>query len=112
MTLTPGEMRSNAEKIADANLKKRVLAGIEALREEYGDDFADYITPANLNMRNTMSCMVGQCEAETGRNSYLLSYPQDLALDIEGYYVYTQTQAERAEYRQLNEAWLTVLGEA
>lgn len=104
MTITYGDMRSRATRIADERLKFRVLAGLEALREEFGDDFADHIDPAKLDMSDVQWCVVGQALRDGDRfkisNPAIATFSHMLGLD----------EDVDATYDTLDNTWLYVLG--
>lgn len=60
--MTYGELRTTKEKALDAELKERVLRGIEALKDTYGEDFASQIDCSVLDMRDPSFCVLGQLE--------------------------------------------------
>lgn len=59
-SVTYEAMRSNAERIADANLKERVLKGIEVLNEKFGPNWVDEIDPSELLLSSPTQCVLGQ----------------------------------------------------
>lgn len=58
--LTYDEMRSNAEKIADANLKAAILAGMAVLQERYPDTWQARIDVGGLMLDSPTMCVLGQ----------------------------------------------------
>lgn len=123
--LTYGELRTNAEKIADELVKVRVLAGIEVLNEKYGPDWVDKVDPATLCLSSTNACVLGQVyhraevpEAKRGLpmasgdgywrallilNGEVEEYPE--------HYGFAVDDEEDGDYKTLTNAWLVALGE-
>lgn len=60
MTTTYDAMRSNAERIADEQIKERVLRGIAVMFEVHGPDWPDFIDPSELLMDSPTQCVLGQ----------------------------------------------------
>lgn len=58
--LTYGEMRTNAEKIADEEIKDRILAGIDVLNEKFGPDWVDHVDVTTLDLSSPNACVLGQ----------------------------------------------------
>lgn len=114
--LTYGELRMNAERIYDGRVKERVLAGMELLREKYGDDFADHIDPGSLNLEDGGSCVLGQLYGGAGVCGYvrgLAILDGDLIADEDAAARYGFLVADDEEdytYEELTDAWLVALG--
>lgn len=132
LRLTYGEMRSNAEKIADEALKKRILSGIEVLNEKFGPDWVEHIDPGSLDLASPNECVLGQVydgaevteeqwRAYSAENGWgdgwwedSVGYNRGLAILNAG--VATNPiaygfEAGDESYEDLGEAWLTVFGE-
>lgn len=57
---TYGEMRTRAERIYDEVLKIRILAGLEALQAEFGDEWVEKIDCETLDLSSGSECVLGQ----------------------------------------------------
>lgn len=124
--ITFGEMRSNAEKIADEVIKERVVRGIELLNERFGPDWVERIDPTYLCLGSSNRCILGQVyrdadeagvvnadpdfgpwEEQSGflralqiLNGDFALHPQDWGFEFDGF----------ASYVELNDAWRLALG--
>ena len=130
--LTYDEARSNAEKIADAVLKARILRGMELLKERFGEDWVEHIDIDSLSMHSPDQCVLGQLYEDAPLTA---EQRQDLAQYgnhysessvVPGYFkglviIDGEMQAAPGEfgfdtygeetYAELGEGWLTVFGE-
>lgn len=70
MSTTYAEMRSPEEVAMDRKVLNRVLAGIEILKEEYGDDWVDKINLDTLRLCNAHQCVLGQIGASIDGGNY------------------------------------------
>jgi hypothetical protein len=111
---TYDELRTNAEKIADAAVKKRVLQGLELLHVKYGDDWIDHIDPTTLDMANSRFCVLGQVYGDYEQGVVALDineidgYEADYGfMNAHGYQSY---DGRYISFEELDEAWLTVIG--
>lgn len=122
--LTYGELRSNAEKIADEVVKERVLAGIEVLNDKYGPDWVDKVDPATLCVSSTIACVLGQvyhdAEVPAKRWRDMVSddgYWRGLLIlngEVEEHpeqYGFAADDEEDDDYRTLTSAWRVALGD-
>lgn len=65
MDLTSKQVRQNAERIADEDMRRRVLLGVESLDKlvEAGtlvEDWPNWIDPSELNIWSCHECVLGQ----------------------------------------------------
>lgn len=130
-TLTYEQARSNAERIADAVVKARVLRGLAVLREKLGPEFADMIDPDELLMDSPNQCALGQLYEhhvltdEQRERLYFVGYcggAPDVAVPgyfkalviINGHVEHNPEEygfdADSEDYDELTAAWLVVLG--
>lgn len=112
MNITYEQMRSNAERIADAQLKERVLAGLAALEAEHGPGWEDLIYPAELHMLDCSYCVLGQVYGSYEVGLEALSPTGKLA-DSDGVALgfcraWTD-DGPREEWEDLEAAWLLTL---
>lgn len=112
---TYGEMRTRAQRIFDWQIKERVLAGIEVLREKHGDSFVDYIDCATLDLSDGAWCVLGQLYGGYVEGVRVIcptglgSIDQDIWAEDHGFYLPLEEGDDGGEYEDLTEAWLTVL---
>lgn len=59
-TLTFDEVRTPAEKLYDAEVKERVLRGMELLRRKHGENWVDMINCETLKLSSESRCVLGQ----------------------------------------------------
>jgi hypothetical protein len=109
---TYDEVRSDAEKIADAALKTRVIRGIELLQKKYGDGWIEKIDLKTLDLGDGDRCVLGQLYGEYERGLETLAIKTFLdgamyAFDIDDLLDY---EFDADEYDALDDAWRLVLG--
>lgn len=103
MDITYDEARSNAEKIADEKIKVRVIAGMELLKNQYGESWVNHIDPDKLIMSDTQCCVLGQLYGSYfGMEREFDIHGEDYGFDADLYY--------DIDYGDLDEAWKGVLG--
>lgn len=114
--VTYGEQRSAAAKIADEELKERVLRGLEVVRERYGDDWVDHIDPLRLDLSSPTRCVLGQLESQhtggmAGNDPFMFAIAAidgDVENDPFMFGFDTDEEGEYG-YSELTEAWLAVI---
>lgn len=112
MNRTFEEQRTAAEKIEDAEVKARVLKGLEVLREQYGEDWVEHIDVADLDLSSASRCILGQLEPLKGNeddhySEALTRINADVAVHPDAYGF---DSSEMATYTELTEAWVIVAG--
>jgi hypothetical protein len=104
MAVSFGDQRTEKEQKIDALVKKRVLTGIELLKEKHGDRFADFIDLKKFDIGDADRCVLGQLYGEGGPDGYAmglikLDLDDDLAeqhgfdVEYEAGYTYSHLQA-------------------
>jgi hypothetical protein len=110
---TYDEVRSDAEKIADAALKTRVIRGIELLQKKHGDGWIE-IDLKTLDLRDGDRCVLGQLYGDYEQGLEALA-PRECAFLNGTRYAFDITdlldyECEDQEYDDLDDAWRLVLG--
>ncbi len=120
MTTTYGEMRTETEKVVDAEILARVKNGIRWLEENVGPDWVDKIDPSKLMLERGDSCILGQVfKDECDEYSDGYEYATDLFPELEGFGVdqgfcvhgsgYETKIRPEDSWVKLQEAWESVL---
>lgn len=112
MTLTFEEQRTNAQKIEDEEVRRRVLRGIELLRREYGPSWADHIDVVLLDLSSVRYCVLGQLEHERngGAYSHALERIDGELEESPDQFGFNEGDDDVISYEDLTLAWGTVLG--
>lgn len=66
---TPGERRSEAEKLYDAAVLARVKRGIALLEREHGANWVEHVDLDVLDLSHGARCVLGQVFADEARES-------------------------------------------
>lgn len=108
------QMRSRAERAADARVKERVLQGLAVLQEKYGDAWVEKIDCESLDLRDEAQCVLGQVCGNYFEGVKDLrdsgSYSQAWAVD-HGFNIFEDHDRHdaEAEWDALDDAWHAVL---
>lgn len=109
---TYGEMRTRAERIADGNLKERIIDGLEFLQVQYGKSFAEQINCDTLDLSEGYHCVLGQLGGGHFDEA-LLFFEKDVDwATAHGFYVPWRPEQTSYDYQAwavLDDAWHAVL---
>lgn len=99
------EQRTAAQRIEDADIKERVLRGLELLRQEYGENWVEQITPESLDLASVSRCVLGQVFGNY--NEAIARIDGDLEAEGGAAFGF---DTEGESYEDLTDAWLLVAG--
>jgi len=114
MSKTYEQQRSRAQRIEDESIRERVLRGLEVVRARYGDDWADHIEPADLDLQSGSCCVLGQLQMHIN-GVYGEPYwhaLREIDGDVEenpSAFGFDAVVGQTAEYEALTDAWLLVI---
>lgn len=104
------DQRSAAERIADEQIKERVLLGLEFLKQEHGEAWVDHIDPERLDLSDASCCVLGQLGGFNENVNKIVRATGDINGDARrGFNCGEPDDDADAEFEALTQAWRAVI---